>query len=337
MLDSALAANQFGLWIHIRRRFGFEYHQSQRIGQEGERHTYQTLAVLAEMGVSSERVVHVQGETLTVGDALRCMAANLEYNQELEWAVVAAALYFPPQRSWRNKFDQVVDFDALCNRLCDRPFGKGSCMGTHVLYALAVLLMCDGQEPVLSPASRRRAVGRLSEAAELLSANQRMEGFWTGKWYPDHPELAQENPSAVSQNEVLVTGHHLEWLALTPPEIPLRAGMPEAGCAFLSAAILSESPDLLEKYFCPYTHAGSALSLWYPQARAQILQSRASREVGGLSQRTLSTHPLLVKASPHVTSNPALVFRRPRDRPTSRCFRSWSAPRNPPAHCGGNI
>jgi hypothetical protein len=275
--DSTAAMSQFGVPIPVRRRFGYDYLPALRREQQGEWHTYQTLATLAEMGVPSIQTVKVQGETLTVADAVRSMAANLENNQELEWAVVAAALYLPPQRCWRNKFDQVLDFDTLCTQLCDRPLGKGSCMGTHTLYALAVLLMSDKQESVLSPMCRRRAIARLQEATAILEANQRSQGYWIGKWYPDHPDLIEETPSVVPRNELLVTGHHLEWLALMPSEIPLRDGVAEAGCEYLVSTILAEAPELLDKYYCPYTHAGSALMQWEPEARAQVLQHSASR------------------------------------------------------------
>ena len=60
----------------------------------------------------------------------------------------------------------------------------------------------------------------------------------------------------------MVTGHHLEWLALAPEEVqPPRETVIRAAQWLTRSLREMDEKDLLEAYG-PYTHAARALCLW---------------------------------------------------------------------------
>ncbi len=255
---------QFGLPVQLRTRIGFEYISSIKPQFPGELHAFQTIAALGEAGVASSQTIEVNGEEVPLSDAIRWIANNLNTSLEIEWGVVALGLYLAPGSNWVNKFGQPLDFDVLCEWLCERPLGKGSCFGTHNLYALAVLLLCDEKEKIISTNTRKRAVKYLETSLICLEHSQASSGGWNRNWFGgimDHHSDEQLPPTHV---ELLVTGHQLEWLALAPPELAKKTEMIEKASMFLANAILEESTAAIERLFCPFSHAGSALSLTFP-------------------------------------------------------------------------
>jgi hypothetical protein len=66
-------------------------------------------------------------------------------------------------------------------------------------------------------------------------------------------------------DQILVTGHQLEWLALAPEEVqPPRENIVRAG-QWLAKTLLELDQKDLEAAYGPYTHAARALALWRNQ------------------------------------------------------------------------
>jgi hypothetical protein len=63
-------------------------------------------------------------------------------------------------------------------------------------------------------------------------------------------------------NQLLVTGHHLEWLALAPDEVqPPRETIVRAG-QWLARTLIEMDQQELTATYGPYSHAARALCLW---------------------------------------------------------------------------
>ena len=245
-----------------------------------ESHPDQTLASLLELGLPLRSV-------LTLGDASSTLHAVLDdlvagyYLQarEAEWTAVALALALPPQRSWQNRFGESTSFDALAEHLIEKPFDQVSCGGTHVFYALVVLLGAHRQAPVLSPGTESRLVQRIATLTQRVVEHQRPDGSWDMTWdgggAPRHP--SDESVTA----RLLVTGHLGECLlrlpdALRPGDEVLR----RAGAWLWPVLRDGVRGDAFHAQFCPYTHAACVV-----QALRRCPNPRPATSVGRVSPR----------------------------------------------------
>jgi hypothetical protein len=248
---------------------------------EREAHVDQLLAVLAEAGVPLTRPLSTARGASTVGALLDDSLANFDLKAgEIEWSALAFALYLPPRTSWADKYGRVTTFDQLAGEMMRRPVDeKTSCGGTHLLYSLTILLRADQQRPVLSPPTREAVRAFLAAKVKGLAASQRAAGYWTLDWYlhdggssdgtsagdPHEPAL---EPDPKSANEVLVTGHHLEWMMLLPADLRPPDACFIRGAGWLLGRLASDPLPMLVEHYCPYSHA--ALVLWalsHPSSR----------------------------------------------------------------------
>jgi hypothetical protein len=271
LLDARLAEKKFGRPMHVLTPRGVEFRAWNSIFQQGDMHPHQSLAVLAELGCARDQPIRVKGERHTVADVIRAALATFSWHEELEWTTISLAHYLPPVSHWVNQYGERFSFDEICTRLCAQPLGRGNCFGTHVCYALAVLLAADAQEPVLQETSREAAHVLLAQAAQELSRTQQADGGWPGVWC-----LSADPTVTMPLTPLVVTGHSLEWLALAPEDIRVPASVLEKGCAFLLARILEESSSRIATFYCPYSHAGNALKLWHPAAYRRYVQNRTN-------------------------------------------------------------
>jgi len=277
LLDISRAKKQFGgATIHRPTRHGLEFKPWDRVTRQGEIHPNQTLAVMAELGLERDHPIQLWKTRCTIQDVVHAALANFNWEEELEWTTIALALYLPPAKCWVDKYNRMTDFDQLCTRLCGKPLGTGSCFGTHALYALAVLLAADKQEPVLSTASHSLARQRLAQAVEQLAQKQYADGHWTNHWYSTSTGDKETVTAEDVSYDLLVTGHSLEWLALVPDDILINDTMIERAIQYVVSRILEASPARLQSRFCPYTHAGNALKLWCPSAWRQFQQDQGA-------------------------------------------------------------
>ena len=229
---------------------------------ERQAHSDQFLAVLAELGVPLNRPLRTLKGTRNVRAMLDDSLANFDIKaREIEWSVLAFALYLPPRASWTDKYKRVRTFDQLAEELMNRPYGDGlACGGTHLLYSLAVLLRADAVEPVLTPVVRRKLRDHLGRTAADLARIQSAEGWWAPRWN-EHLGDSGGGPRSDTPDWILVlnTGHHLEWMAILPGELrPPRECFLRAG-RWLQARLLGDPRRTIQDQYCPYSHAGRML------------------------------------------------------------------------------
>lgn len=231
----------------------------------GEAHHGQLLKILAEAGVPiSSPVTTASGRVGTVQELLQDTTLRFSLDRENEFMATALALWLPPTNHWNDEHGTSHTFDELLRKLITRRQGEGSCGGCHIPYAVVVLLRVDQEHHILSAESRTHACEWLSELTRLLTRTRRDVGGWDGSWAG---VVNGKDVGVYGGNEVLaritITGHHLEWIALAPPELrPSDDIVADAVVALVYD--LDQLPDWGRQSFkvlLPCSHAARALCL----------------------------------------------------------------------------
>jgi hypothetical protein len=226
-------------------------------------HTNDLVATLAETGTPLDATLHLRDGEAQVGDVLKTALSRFHLEQlEYEWTAIAYARYVFPQRDWRNKFGEKIDVERLVDELISHPPHHGPCNGLHRLEAMVVLCRADEQAHALRPRTRQKMLLYMKQAGELLVQAQSAEGFWTRDWPRGAAVKSGKEASAPLHDKLLVTGHHLEWLALAPEEVqPPRETVIRASQWLARTLVEMDENDLAQAYG-PYSHAVRALCLW---------------------------------------------------------------------------
>ncbi len=227
----------------------------------GAAHTDDVLATLAESGVPLDHPLVMRHRTATVRELLDTAIRRFHAQQfEYEWTAISYARYLYPLRSWQNRFGQTIDVDTLINETIEAPWRDGVCAGTHRLEALAVLARVDDQEHALPAAERKRVLEHLGSVSQVLTQSQHPAGFWTGRWWDPADAKSSRVPTKFEQ--ILATGHHLEWLAIAPPEVQPPREVIIRAAQWLVQAMLEIDEPTLQQMYGPFSHAARALCLW---------------------------------------------------------------------------
>lgn len=227
----------------------------------GEAHAGQCLSALGEAGVSPDREVRVGDRIDHVSDLVDDAAWCYTFDEEIEWRTVALALYRPHVAEWPTKYGRKVSWaditDEFLDRWQHRKTAKHACLGTHTLYVLALMTKVDAVHPLWSKGRRARVDRCLREAAGLLAMTQRPDGHWDASW----SDPGATPPAPAPATELLVTGHHLEWLSLRPDDgRPLPEVIGSAG-RFIVESLSSRTDEEIRKMICPASHGVRAYRL----------------------------------------------------------------------------
>lgn len=245
-------------------------------------HPDDLLATLAETGIPLDTPMHLRGGEAKVADLLDSSMRRFYLDRlEFEWTTISYVRYLYPLKQWRNKYGERVSVDALVKELMEKNPEAGPCDGLHRLEAMVLLYRVDeaavaaGQKSILSKSDRRKMLGYMKRVSDLLVASQATEGYWTRQWSKGQPPEIKEvtstkgetkaDPNAKSaamHDKLLVTGHHLEWLALAPEQVqPPRENIVRAG-QWITRTLLEIDQKELRETYGPYSHAARALCLW---------------------------------------------------------------------------
>lgn len=231
-----------------------------RLAREGEvgseSHPHQILAALAELGVPSHEIIRSGSESASLGELVRAARADFHLHDEIDWTAIALARYAPTSGRWTNRWGRSFRFDDVAKHLLSRPLGSGSCGGTHMLQALAVLLRVDSVHRILSDSVRQSVRDRLADAIARLESNQRSAGFWTPDWpfRLSDPGTEQHDRFFFDDVELVqVTGHHLEWNEITPPDLSIEPESRRKAIEWCIAA-LERVSHVSDNELCPYSH-----------------------------------------------------------------------------------
>ncbi|HZZ70613.1 MAG TPA: hypothetical protein VFE24_00050 [Pirellulales bacterium] len=243
--------------------------------QSGSVHVDDLLATLGEIGTPLAQPLDTRDGRTSVENLLfgALHRFHLE-QQEYEWTAISYARFVAPQTSWTNEHGQRITVEELVDDLIQHPVEEGVCGGTHRLEALVVLLRVDDQAHFLAPRTRRKITVHLGRVSAYLVRAQAPQGYWTRGWIRGAPPRAGEKLDL--GDEILLTGHHLEWLALAPPEVqPPRETIIRAG-QWLVRAMLEVDHDTLTKWYGPFSHAARALCLWRSVNPADVWSGAAA-------------------------------------------------------------
>ncbi|MCO6456959.1 MAG: hypothetical protein J5I93_16795 [Pirellulaceae bacterium] len=238
------------------------YDDLAQYARSGSFHPDDLLATLGESGVALDTPLVTRGGQGVVGDLLRQSLEDFHLERhEFEWTIISYARYAFPLTSWRNKYGQVIEVDALVDQLLGPPLELGPCNGLHRMEAVVVLYRADELAGgVLRPATRQKLLDHMQRVSGLLVQAQTPAGFWTRRW--PEGQAAQQDRDHNLGDRLLVTGHHLEWLALAPDEVqPPRETLVRAGQWLARTLLEVDSAELNERYG-PFSHGARALSFW---------------------------------------------------------------------------
>lgn len=236
-------------------------------------HTNDLLATLAEVGTPLDTTMQLRTGESHVRQLADTALRDFHLSQhEFEWTVISYARYYFPQKRFKNKFGETITVDDLVDLCVDRPMGIGPCNGLHRLEALIVMYRADEQARVLSHSSRQKLLQHLAQVSVRLIESQTDAGYWTRHW--PQGVAGQVDKEATVYDKLLVTGHHLEWLALAPIEVqPPREHIIRAARWTVKTMLEIEDTNIAQHYG-PFTHAARAICLWRGREAGEVWAKR---------------------------------------------------------------
>lgn len=226
------------------------------------------LRVAAELGLPTDFQMSASGDVFAVGDLLRASISTFELSRESEWSAEAFARYLAPSNSWVNSRGEAFSFDDLVTTLVAPQKKTRACLETHVVYSLVALLRVHSEYGILSDRSVRKIRTHLERTLTLLSLDYEAskEGYWSGQWLNrdrDTPPADHASPQFFL--DLIATGHHLEWIAIAPPDLrPDKAVVQAVALNILETAIdpsTFKSAFNRESAYLGLTHLAGALCM----------------------------------------------------------------------------
>ena len=228
-------------------RFRFAASLQEALEWGGENHQDLTLAALAELGLPLATPLRTETGVFELRDVLKDSLAHFTLRQgQIAWTAIAYALYLPPQKAWCNRDGERFTFDDLTAELL-RPERKEPCGGTHLLYAMTLLVRVDSASPCLSAPTRQAVLGHLRQRVSAAVASQTKEGYWAFGW--DGSEVAGETPA----ERRLITGHLIEWMQRLPKDLQPSPEVYRRAASWLCSQLAGDPLEPAD--FCPWTHA----------------------------------------------------------------------------------
>jgi hypothetical protein len=227
----------------------------------GEAHRDELLSTIAESGISLDEPIAALGASYSVRDLLNQSESDYIGNNPVEFSAVAFAYYHLGADGFTNRLGIRINCDALMQSLTASQPGDGLCYGTHRCYAIACILNVNQQESILSSAMRERAQNYVKQSAALMISAQHSDGAWRADWSSG---IACNRPAAAGPSwgdDILVTGHHLEWLAICPGDI-MSSEQIQHAIAFLAQSLRVSSQPEIRNMYLQWSHAARALLLW---------------------------------------------------------------------------
>ncbi len=243
-------------------------------------HVDHTLAGLAEIGTPLDYPVNTPNGSTTMGALLEGSLKKFSLNQaEYEWSVLAFALFVKPNDGWVSSEGQLVTFDGIAERIMRQSRSQGVCHGHHRSHALVMLLNIDEQEPILSRECRERIVQYLQQTVDMLSQVQHPEGYWDHRWADcEDGTCCAAGETSPLRKRLIGTGHVLEWLALSPPEVLPPRDVIVRASQWAVRTVTEMDDATIDKNYSFLTHAARSVALWRGHHPVELIgQMEAAR------------------------------------------------------------
>ncbi len=148
------------------------------------------LGILAVAGIhfSTTPVVTNRGTECTLADmAEAAMQSCVDAEQEPGWSLMLFSVHPGVRAEWKDERDQLWSVERLLESACRRPYGKGSCFGTHVLegiaFAISRYCMERDTEPSDLQGIWQHAYEYVRGAMRLMRKNQKDDGSFDRSWF----------------------------------------------------------------------------------------------------------------------------------------------------------
>lgn len=227
-------------------------------GSEGEAHANQVLASLGAVGVPTSRRFVCGDQSYTVKDLVTGSLDTFSLAGELEFTLLAYIYYLPPCKEWRNRWGDSFSFSSVAEHLLKRPHGQGMCSGIHQLAVFAALLRVNEEHNILEEETKQAIEKYMLEASRLLDKTINDEGAWTFSWFDETGTLVKTKKSS---SELHVTGHHLEWILICPPEFRPSEESVSRALAWTQEKLSEADPEGVDREICEHMHAIKALAV----------------------------------------------------------------------------
>lgn len=252
--------------LYFRNRDGWQVRRSgpredKGAASPGEFHVDQLLATCAETGVPLTQQIMTDDGTLTVEELVEGSRAFHIRDEEPYWSIIAYCCYRPAEPEWTNRFGVKYSYEELGADIAARPADDGPCGGSHRCYALAYLLRLDEHRQVLRPAVRREIYKQLRRASETLALTQRADGGWDSQCWVTPTTLGAPVAFVDPTRAILVTGHHLEWMAIASPDARPNDAVIERAVRFILSSCRALDGQQMVKDYCAFSHGLRAIGL----------------------------------------------------------------------------
>lgn len=233
------------------------------------------LACLTEAGVRLDAPVHApERPDGTIADVLHEALRDFRLDErETEWTAMAFGFWLAPTREWTGSGGRRYSFDLLADRLIRGDQRQGVCAGTHRVYSLVVLLRLDDDHDILTDAARSRVHARLEQVRAEITASQFEDGHWPTNWPLGADALTEQSDDELYQ-QVIATGHHLEWLAIAPSELHPPEEQIRKAARWVIDTTLAQTPEEIRQRYTFFSHVGNALALWRSRRPAEFWRER---------------------------------------------------------------
>lgn len=184
-----------------------------------ERHIDKNISVFGEIDLHSNFPASSEGKLGTISDMIRSSLWNFTPSQEIEFTCKAYLYYLETDTEWTTKRGISFDLKSLVKMQTRRNWAETSCAGTHICHNLALAMAIDRDEPFLGEELRNELANKLIEYSTALEKFQREDGSWPSGWMVGSEETRLSELEGERIARLRVAGHHLEWIAIAPPEL----------------------------------------------------------------------------------------------------------------------
>jgi len=242
-------------------------------------HDNEILGMLAAAGVHFPTTLAItnRGDEKTLSDmADRAMQTFERVGNEPGWSLQLFSVYPGVKAEWTNDAGESWTVEKILQEACKIPYGKGSCMGTHVLegIAFAVSRYCMEQdiEPNDLQGSWLDAYEYVRNAIRLMIQNQRYDGSIDRCWFRkkkvprstiEWKEKARDLLSRRFQPArgiIYPTGHCMDAVSSMAMFLTQDRGWIDSACYIMAQTIQTQWVQLGEE-ISPLAHAVHALKL----------------------------------------------------------------------------
>jgi hypothetical protein len=238
----------------------------------------ETLGIFSVAGVRFEsvQIQTSRGNDGTVRDiADAAMNSYREDAREKSWSLMLFSVYPGVTAEWHNERGELQSVERILEIESERPYGDGSCFGTHrlegIAFALRRFCLENDVEPSQLDGVWLNAFHHLQGAIEMIKNHQRDDGSLQRTWFrknriPTAPlELREALKDVASIHHrdaalVYVTGHCLDAISPMVEFFHQDQEWIQSAC-YILAQTIENHWTAIGRDIRPLTHAIHALKL----------------------------------------------------------------------------